>query len=104
MGKEVRDSVWTVWHPDHRETVVRAADWRLATVEAAQWWGVPWKKVAADCTVVKIGDVPRNVCVECGKIFHAPGLRCELCECKARDHEASRPANERRYWREMRPK
>lgn len=104
MAKQARESVWRVRHPRHSEIVVRATDWRLATVEAAQWWGVPWKTVAADCTAEEIGEIPRNVCIDCGKIFHRSGLRCEVCECKARDYEANLPANAKRFWREMRPR
>ena len=101
---EKREPVWRVSHPDHSDAFVLASDWRLATVEAAAWWGVPWRTVAADCTAVEIGVLPRNVCIDCGKIFHRDGLRCEVCACKARDEEASAPARARRYWREMRPK
>lgn len=103
-GKVSPDCAWRVVHPVHGETVVRAPDWRLATVEAAEWWGVRWGAIAAECEVEKIGDIPRNVCIDCGRIFHGSGLRCEICACKARDYEASLPANTRRYWREMWPR
>ena len=103
MAKD-REAVWRVRHPDHGETVVRAADWQQATVEAAFWWEVPWKKVAADCDVVKIGDIPRNVCVDCGKVFNREGMRCEICTAKARDRAASSKAAGRRHWKEMGPR
>ena len=103
VSKE-RVAVWRVTHPDHEPTVVRAVNWEQATVEAAIWWQVPWGKVAAECEVSKIGDLPRNVCMECGKIFHAEGLLCELCAAKARDAELNRVANARRFWREMAPR
>lgn len=96
-----REAVWRVKHPDYGETVVLAMDWRLATVAAAEWWEVPWKKVAADCDVTKMGDIPRNVCIDCGKIFHAEGLRCEVCTSIARNADAKRKAEARKYWKEL---
>lgn len=103
MAKD-REAVWRVTHPDHEPTVVRATDWQLATVEAADWWGVPWKSVAAECVASKLGDLPRNVCVRCHKIFHAEGLLCEMCSQIEKTAELNRRANNRRFWREMGPK
>ena len=41
--------LWWVRHPECGLAVVDAPNWELATVEAAAWWRVPWKKVAALC-------------------------------------------------------
>lgn len=100
MAKNEREAVWRVSHPDHEPTMVRAVNWEQATVEAAAWWQVPWRTVAAECEATKVGDLPRNVCARCGKIFHAEGLLCEMCTCIERDRELNRKGNDRRFWRE----
>lgn len=41
------DKIWWVAHPAHTTAVVSAPSWELATVEAARWWDVPWREVAA---------------------------------------------------------
>ena len=41
--------LWWVRHPEYGLAVVDASNWELATVEAADWWEVPWKEVAALC-------------------------------------------------------
>ena len=45
--------VWWVRHPDHEVAIVRAPNWEQATVEAAKWWDVPWREVAALCELEK---------------------------------------------------
>ena len=99
-----KDVVWRVTHPQCGMAIVVAKDWKLATVAAAEWWEVPWGRVAAGCEVEKIGDIVHNVCIDCGKIFCGEGLRCELCESKAKTAAANKAAAGRRWWREMRPK
>jgi len=103
---ESKRIVWWVEHPEHGLAIVEAPNWEQATVEAAKWWEVPWSKVAAMCEEKRREVLPRFVCAECGKIFYGRDgdrVRCGVCECKARDYEASKKANARRFWREMRP-
>lgn len=108
MAKSINKRiVWWVEHPDHAVAVVNAADWELATVEAAAWWGVPWKKVAAACTCQKKVELPKFVCSDCGAAFYGRDggrVRCAMCEAKARDAEANRKAAGKRFWKEMGPK
>ncbi len=97
------DRLWWVRHPDHVLAVVSAVSWEQATVEAAAWWDVPWKEVAALCECERTEEVRRNVCVQCGQIFHGQGLRCTRCEVAERDRELNRRARARRYYREAMP-
>lgn len=100
-------TVWWVEHPGYGIAVVQAPDWELATTEAAKWWDVPWKSVAALCECQRKETVPRFVCAECGSIFYgreADRLLCALCAAKERDRELSRRAAHKRYWREMGPR
>lgn len=99
--------LWWVEHPQHAVAVVIAPNWELATVEAAKWWDVPWGKVAAECSLQKKAELPRNVCAECGNIFYGRDgdrVRCAMCEATARSRESERRAAEVRYWREMTPR
>ena len=65
--------LWWVRHPECGLAIVDAPDWALATVEAAAWWEVPWKKVAALCECEREEIVPRHVCIRCGTIFNGEG-------------------------------
>lgn len=105
--KDNRRIVWWVEHPDHGVAVVNAPDWELATVEAAKWWEVPWKKVAAECTCQRKHELPKFTCADCGTIFYGRDgdrVRCAKCEAKARDLEANRKAANKRFWKEMGPR
>lgn len=101
--KADQDRIWWVTHPDHTEAVVRAPNWEQATVEAARWWEVPWREVAALCECGRVEKLVHNVCLDCGTVFHGEGLRCTRCELAARDAELNRKARNRRYYREMMP-
>lgn len=37
--------LWWVRHPECGLAIVDAPNWEQATVEAAAWWEVPWKKL-----------------------------------------------------------
>ena len=99
IKKAAPDFIWWVSHPEHTVAVVRAPNWEQATVAAAEWWGVPWAKVAAMCEARKMEQAPRCVCVQCGLVFHGEGLRCARCEAAARDAELNHQAQSRRFWR-----
>ena len=99
-----RDFTRWVSHPEHTVAVLRAPNWEQATVAAAEWWGVPWAKVAALSEARKMEQAPRCVCVQCGLVFHGEGLRCARCEAAARDAELNHQAQSRRFWREMGPR
>lgn len=104
MAKKDERIVWWVEHPAHAVAVVQAPDWPLATVEAAKWWDVPWREVAAECICRRREALPRYVCGDCGEIFYGREegrTRCALCEAKARNDEARRRAREARHWREV---
>ncbi len=96
--------IWWVDHPDHTTAVVDADNWEQATVEAAKWWDVPWREVAALCECGRKELLPKFVCSDCGKVFwgrDGSQIRCGLCEAKARDDERRRRTMEERHWREV---
>lgn len=78
---------WIVACKDHTNAWVNAENWELATVAAAEFWGVPWPTVAARCECVEKHPAVRSVCPQCGKFFFGGAKRCDLCEKKARDDE-----------------
>lgn len=96
--------LWWVRHPECGLAVVDASNWELATVEAADWWEVPWKEVAALCECKREEIVPRHVCICCGTIFNGDGFRCTKCEIVERDRRLNKRARERKYYRDMMPK
>ena len=96
--------LWWVRHPECGLAVVDAPNWELATVEAAAWWRVPWKKVAALCECERKEIVPRHVCICCGTIFNGDGSRCTRCEIIERDRLLNKRAREQRCYRSMMPK
>ena len=104
MPKKGELFVWWVEHPDHTVAVVIAPNWEQATVKAAEWWDVPWGKVAAMCTEQKKKPIKRGVCCECGSlVWGSEGVkaRCGKCESIARSQEESRKARNRRFYAEM---
>ena len=96
--------VWWVRHPEQGLAIVNAPNWEQATVEAAQWWEVPWGKVAALCECERQEKVPRHVCVRCGQIFNGDGIRCTKCEIVERDLELNRRARARKFYQSMMPR
>ena len=95
--------LWWVRHPECGLAVVDAPNWEQATVEAAAWWAVPWREVAALCECEREEIVPRHVCICCGKIFNGSGFRCTKCEIIERDKRLNQRARARRYYRSMMP-
>lgn len=78
-----KEKLYLVAHAEgeHARVWVRAENWELATVAAAELWGVPWKKVAADCVEADRKPVLTNVCARCGRFYNAPSkvVLCEAC-------------------------
>ena len=73
---------WLVAHPALPTVPVTAESWELATVAAAALWGVPWAKVAAECSCEKKIKTIRGVCVKCKQIMYNRKGKdlCEACE------------------------
>lgn len=103
IRKTDRERVWWVDHPDHTVAVVRATGWEQATVEAAEWWEVPWREVAALCECIRVEKILHNICVDCGTLFNDTGTRCERCMLIARDLERSIRASGKQSYREALP-
>lgn len=53
--------LWWVRHPECGLAIVDAPNWEQATVEAANWWEVSWREVAALCECEREEIVPRHV-------------------------------------------
>ena len=91
--------LWWVRHPECGLAIVDAPNWEQATVEAANWWEVSWREVAALCECEREEIVPRHVCICCGEIFNSEGFRCTKCEIIERDKRLNQRARTRRYYR-----
>lgn len=100
MASKKQTYVWWVKHPDHTVAVAIADSWEQATVQAAEWWEVPWGKVAALCECEKKEELVHNVCCDCGNKMWGDGkrVRCGECESIARDQERTRKARDRRFF------
>ena len=96
--------LWWVRHPEYGLAIVDAPNWELATVEAAAWWEVPWRKIAAFCECEREEIVPRHVCIRCGTIFNGEGSHCTKCEIIERDRRLNQRARARNFYRRMMPK
>lgn len=95
--------LWWVCHPECGLAVVDAPSWEQATVEAASWWEIPWREVAALCECEREEIVPRHICLYCGRIFNGSGFRCTKCEIVERDRRLNQRAQARRLSRSMLP-
>ena len=104
MAGKNQTFVWWVDHPEHTTAVVMADNWEQATVEAAKWWEVPWKKVAATCSEQKREPLMRGMCCDCGVKVWSSGaarVRCAKCEAIARQKEETQRARNRRFYSDM---
>lgn len=98
--KKKKDILWEVACEGHRDAWVIADNWELATVEAAAFWGVPWKEVAARCECrQKIVGAPRNVCCKCGKTYFGAPPLCDACVRNERLEEEELQRRLRRAYR-----
>lgn len=70
-----------VSHPDFGKTVVVSAGPESATVAASSVWGVrdEWGKIAAYCSVRRLGPAAKPKCRRCGAEFGVPGEPGSLC-------------------------
>ena len=82
--------LWEVGCEGHKDAWVIAPTWELATVEAAKFWEVPWREVAAYCEMKrKIVALARNICKRCGRyIFSGEPPLCDGCLKEAKLEEA----------------
>lgn len=79
--RKKKDILWKVGCEGHTDAWVIADNWELATVEAAKFWQVPWREVAAACEMKKmIVGAPRNVCCRCGKTYFGAPPMCSFCQ------------------------
>lgn len=79
--RKKKDILWEVGCEGHTDAWVIADNWELATVEAAKFWQVPWREVAAACEMKKrIVGAPRNVCCRCGKNYFGAPPMCSFCQ------------------------
>ena len=110
-----KKSTGTLWHiraEGYGECYVAADNWEQATVEAAKWWHVPWRLVAAKCEELSRSTYVRNICPKCGRIFNREGVLCTLCresertfrEMVAKNAKAAAARDIRRFYREEREK
>lgn len=87
--KKKKDILWEVGCEGHTDAWVIADSWELATVAAAQFWGVPWREVAAKCEQKnRIVGAPRNICCRCGKTYFGAPPMCEACKKTVATEEA----------------
>ena len=80
MAGKRKDILWRVGCEGHTDAWVCAENWELATVKAAEFWGVRWGEVASKCEEKKrVYGAPRNVCCRCGRFYYAPPPMCDIC-------------------------
>lgn len=100
-----KEQIWFLRHEGHGVAIVRAVSFEQATVAAAQFWGVPWAKVAAGIEVERTKPLLTNVCARCGKMFQGgKDILCTPCERAQREEDAEKVrlkhALRRRYIKE----
>jgi len=78
---------WVVACPGHTDAWVTAKTWELATVAAAEFWGVPWGTVAAKCECKQKRKALKGVCPSCGRIFFGGAEMCDACLQARQDEE-----------------
>lgn len=92
--------LWEVGCEGHVDAWVVAENWEQATVQAAAFWGVPWREVAAYCTLKqKVEGAPRNVCARCGRTYCGALPLCGACEKVMETEEEIRKRRLRRAYR-----
>ena len=88
-AKKERNILWQVGCEGHTDAWVNAENWELATVAAAEFWGVPWREVAAHCEMKqKIVGAPRNICCRCRRVYYGAPPMCTACRKDVKLEEA----------------
>lgn len=91
---------WKVRHPDHCMIPVIAEDKEQATVKAAAFWGVPWNKVVAECTVEKIRELLPHNCPRCGRyVYENDQEYCPACIDTLKHEEIEARKRRAEYYR-----
>lgn len=83
-----KEVLWEVGCEGHSDAWVVAPNWEMATVEAARFWEVPWREVAAKCVEKgRIARPPHNVCCRCKRIYYGKLPMCDACVKVAKTEE-----------------
>ena len=110
--KKSTGTMWKIACEGHPVAYVAADNWEQATLEAARYWGVPWRRIAARCELVEKSIYVRNICPKCGRMFNREGVLCTVCresersyrEERERSAKAAAAKEIRRFYREEREK
>lgn len=91
---------YLVAHPELPTVPVTAESWELATVKAAELWGVPWGKVVAECILERMTEVKAGVCAKCKQVmYNRPGQDfCEVCEKKMKQDSENVARRMKKTW------
>ena len=93
---------WKVRHPDHCMIPVIAEDKEQATVKAAAFWGVPWNKVVAECTVEKVRELLPHNCPACGRyVFESEEEYCPACRVRLKQEEDALRKRKAEFYRKQ---
>lgn len=101
MKKSKQKLCYVVGHDDFPNAYVIADNWELATIKAAEYWDVPWKKVAAECYLVKCHVALQNICERCGKRYFGELPLCAKCRVEERDALLNAKARNKKYWMQV---
>ena len=93
-----KTTLWAVGCEGHRTAWVIAPSWELATVEAAKFWKVPWREVAARCEEVMRKQGITNICCICGRTYHGAPPMCEACRLTEETEEQQDALRRRRAY------
>lgn len=92
-GTEKR-CLFEVTHPIFGIARVEAVDTEEATLAAAREWDEPWREIACDCRVKKLGTAQTPKCKRCGREYvsgrGSAGFCGECVEILARQRQAAR--------------
>ena len=102
MAEKNKLILWEVGCEGHLNVWVAAPNWEQATIEAAIFWGVPWREVAAYCVEKKRIEAPRrNICVRCKRIYYGKLPLCSVCEKVMKTAEEENQRRLRRMYQRM---
>ena len=87
MAGKTEIITWIIGCEGHTDAWVTAPDWPLATVRAAEFWGVPWREVAARCVCKRREKALKGICPRCGHFFYGGAKMCDVCLKALEDDE-----------------